>query len=477
MCKLQSSLTDPASERIVLAGILQHGKDAFIDVSDIISTSSFTYDGNQVLYTVFSTALKAVDRLDIPCIVSTATSLGVYDMIAKNKKDLEYLKSLTSLPVHLENVRQYAKKIAKLEFARKAQLKMKEAYDNLANISGSESIDAILAIPENAIFSLVSELNSNSENKPENIALDGDELIQHVLDNPSETIGIPTPFKEFNAAIGGGLRRKGVTLVGGYAKAGKSSIGKETAIHISEKLDIPTLILDTEMSRENVFWRTVAAMSNVTINDLETGKFGRFHEKVGRVKEASAKLKTLKMEHISVAGKPFDEILSIIRRWILKNVGYDDNGKTKDCLVIYDYFKLMDSNVLQSMQEYQAMGFQIAQLADFTSEYDFACLAFVQLNREMDVAQSDRLKWLCSSYSSFVAKTAEEIANDGVEGGNRKLKVELTRFGPGLAPDDYINMNLKGDICKLYELGTKKSGNKKTRDNDSGFGYEEGSVV
>jgi len=457
---MQQNLTDVASERIVLSGILQHGKDALIDVSDIISTSTFTQNGNQVLYTVFSNALQNAEKLDIPCIISVATSLGVYDIIAKNKKDLEYLKSLTSLPVHLENVRQYAKKIAKLELARKAQLKMKEAYELLGNITGLESVDTILAIPENAAFDLVKELNNNSENRPENIAVDGDDIIQHVLDNPSETIGIPTPFKEFNAAIGGGLRRKGVTLIGGYAKAGKSSIGKETAIHIAERLDIPCLILDTEMSRENVFWRTVAAMSGISINDLETGKFGKFHEKIGKVKESVAKLKTLRMEHINVAGKPFEEILSIIRRWILKDVGFDENGKTKDCLVVYDYFKLMDANVLESMQEYQALGFQISKLSDFTNEYDFACLAFVQLNREMDVAQSDRLKWLCSSYSSFTAKTAEEIANDGIENGNRKLKVELTRFGPGLAPDDYINMNLKGDMCKLYELGTKKSGNK-----------------
>lgn len=466
---MQQNLTDVASERIVLAGILQHGKNALIDVSDIITSSTFTFDGNQVLYKVFETALQNSEQLDIPSIVSVATSMGVYDMIAKNKKDLEYLKSLISLPVYLENVRQYAKKIAKLEFTRKAQLKMKEAYDKLDKVTGTESIDAIISIPENAVFELIADLNNNSENKPENIAIDGNDLIQHVIDNPSETIGIPTPFKLFNSAIGGGLRRGGVTLIGGYAKAGKSSIGKETAIHISEKLDMPTLILDTEMKRENVFWRTIAAMSGITINDLETGKFGKFHEKVGKVKEANAKLQTLRMEHINVAGKPFDEILSIIRRWILKEVGYDSNGKTNDCLVVYDYFKLMDSNVLQSMQEYQAMGFQISQLSDFTSKYDFACLALVQLNRDMDVAQSDRLKWLCTSYSSFTSKTAEEIANDSVESGNRKLKVELTRFGPGLAPDDYIHMNLKGDICKLYELGTKKSGIKQTRDTDSGF--------
>lgn len=460
---MQQSLVDVAAERCVLAGIMQHGKDAQIDVNDILTTNTFTCNSNQILFKVFEHVLQNNEKIDIPSIVASATTMGVYDIIAKQKKDLEYLRSLTTLPIHLENVRSYAKVIAKLEFTRKIKAKLQTVYGELDRITGNESINSIISIPENAIFELMGELNNDEERKPMQMAEGGEALIQHVIDNPSETIGIPTPFEVFNGAIGGGMRRGGVTLIGGYAKSGKSSIGKETSLHVSDKLDIPTLIIDTEMQKTAVFWRTIASMTGIPINDLERGKFGMFHEKVGKVKAANARLKELRMQHIHVSGMEFEEVLSIIRRWILKEVGFDEGGKTKDCLVIYDYFKLMSVDSLQSLKEYEALGFQISRLSDFCNEYDFPCLSFVQLNREMDVAQSDRLKWLATSYSSYTAKTAEEIANDGPEAGNRKLKVELCRFGPALDPGDYIHMNLRGEICKLHELGTKKDGLKRSK--------------
>jgi len=415
---MYGELVDPASERVVLAGILQHGQDALIDVSDIISSNTFSINENQILYKVFEHALVESNKLDIPTIISACTTLGVYDMIAKKKEDLEYLRALMNTPIHLENIRKHAKKLAKLEFAKKARSLLKKAYDDLGNVSGDESIDFILAISENANFELVKELNSGTENKPEQIAQDGEAMIQNVIDNPKETIGMATPFPLFNDAIGG-LRRRGVTLIGGYAKSGKSSIGKETALHVAEKLKIPVLILDTEMDRADQFWRSISSLSGVPMKELETGKFGTNQDKVNKVKAANKLLQSLKVEHIAVAGKPFEEILSIIRRWILREVGYDDNGNMKDCLVVYDYFKLMDPSALNIMKEYEALGYQISKLADFTKEYDFTCLAFVQLNREMGIAQSDRLKWLCTSYSSFTAKTAEEIMEDSQEAGNR----------------------------------------------------------
>lgn len=469
---MYGELVDQASERVVLAGILQYGKDAYVDVSDLIDSKTFSINENQILYKVFEHALQESNKLDIPTIISTCTTLGVYDIIAKKKEDLEYLRALINTPIHLENVRKHAKKLGKLEFAKKSRALLKQAYDDLGKVTGDETIDAILAISENANFELVKELNSGTENKPEQLAQDGEAMIQNVIDNPKETIGMSTPFPLFNDAIGG-LRRRGVTLIGGYAKSGKSSIGKEISLHIAEKLDVPVLILDTEMDRADQFWRSIASLSGVPMKELETGKFARNQDKINKVKQANKLLEKLKIQHISVSGKEFEEILSIIRRWILREVGYDGNGNMRDCLVVYDYFKLMNPSALNIMKEYEALGYQISKLADFTKEYDFTCLAFVQLNREMGIAQSDRLKWLCTSYSSFTAKTTEEIIEDTREAGNRKLKVELGRFGPAQDDDDYIFMNLQGEINKLAELGTKRTGLIKNDEHPTGFDVKE----
>ena len=132
-------------------------------------------------------------------------------------------------------------------------------------------------------------------------------------------------------------------------------------------------------------------------------------------------------------------------------------------MVIYDYLKLMSSDsITNNIQEYQALGFQITALHNLCVKYDFPCLSFVQLNRDgitkestASVSGSDRLIWLCTSFSIFKAKSPEELAEDGPQAGNRKLVPIVARHGAGLHDGDYINMNMLGENAKLKELKTR----------------------
>ena len=203
---------------------------------------------------------------------------------------------------------------------------------------------------------------------------------------------------------------------------------------------------------------------------IETGKFNKSDLMKNMVLNAYHTLKgNDKFFYKSIAGRPFEEVMSIIRRWILKEVGFDDSGKTKDCLVIYDYFKLMDKSQLNNLKEYEAMGYQISSFTDFTKEFDFPVMAFVQLNRQEDISQSDRLRWLCQSYTAFLPKDAEMVAADGgLMNGNRLLRVESCRFGPGIPSNDYINMMVNGDYNIAQELGLKSQLETKDESSDDG---------
>ena len=39
---MEEQISNPASERVVLSGIIKHGSEAFIDVDDIIDVSTFS---------------------------------------------------------------------------------------------------------------------------------------------------------------------------------------------------------------------------------------------------------------------------------------------------------------------------------------------------------------------------------------------------------------------------------------------------
>ena len=47
---MKETINNPASERAVIAGLIKHGSEAFIDVDDIIDTNAFIVEENQILY-------------------------------------------------------------------------------------------------------------------------------------------------------------------------------------------------------------------------------------------------------------------------------------------------------------------------------------------------------------------------------------------------------------------------------------------
>jgi hypothetical protein len=153
----------------------------------------------------------------------------------------------------------------------------------------------------------------------------------------------------------------------------------------------------------------------------------------------------------------------MIRKWLHKYVGFDANGKMNNCLVIYDYVKLMSAEkITNNMAEFQALGFLMTSMHNFTVKHDIPLLATIQLNRDgIDkettdvVAGSDRVLWLTTNFSIFKDKSPEEIAQDGINEGNKKIVVLKSRHGSGLQQGDYINMTMKGEFATIIEGKTR----------------------
>lgn len=464
---------DTGSERAVLSGICQYSKEAFVDINDIISISSFTVEANQAIFKCL-TELVEEGPIDIASLISKADQLGLGSLVNKTQQDLEFLRALFNFPIKLENVRNHAKRIAKLEVARRAIKKHLEACDALNNLNGNESIDSILGISEKPIFDLITEISVERESLPIKLGNKSTEYLDDVLNNPRENIGLPSPFPTWNYAVGGGFRRGGVALWVTRPKGRKSTTAIVTGLHLA-KLGIPILYLDTEMVYDEQLPRILANLSGIDINTIETGKASK--DEKYKLYKSNEYFKTLPFFHKSIAGKQFKDILPIIRRWLSTEVGYS-GGKLRDCMVIYDYFKIMNQLDLGDLQEYQAVGYQLSALADQTKIYDFPCCSFTQVNRDgigketSDIiSQSDRFTWLSTSITLLKRKEEEELAEEGRENGNMKIKIvdNMCRFGPGLDLGDHINIRLDGSIFRMTEVGTKFKAESLKQTKDSGF--------
>ena len=365
--------------------------------------------------------------------------------------------------------------------ARDLKQTLKACEKELNSITGDEDLIDIISRVEEPILDATADVYQASNKHTEVLGEDIDDYLVYLSDNISDTVGIPTGFDRYDLAIGGGLRRKCVDLIAARPKIGKSMFGDAVALNVATKLNIPVLMLDTEMSKEDHLNRMLANFSGVEINKVATGKFNENEIDKEKVHAGAEKLKNIPYHYLSIAGQPFEHILGIMRKWIYQHVGFDNEGRTKDCLIVYDYLKLMGSeSITNVMQEYQVLGFQITKLHNFCVKYDVPCLSFVQLNRDgitresTDVVSgSDRLIWLCTSFSIFKMKSDEEIAEDSIEHGNRKLVPVVARHGSGLDDGDYISIKMFGNIGKIEEDETRNEIHRNARARSEGFEIHE----
>lgn len=457
-------LCDPSAERAVLSGLITYGEEALFDIQDLIQENTFTIDSNQILFKCCKSVITdhpGTKSIDIASIYSAAQDLNV-SHILNQKEEAQHLKAVRDFPVDKNNIRKFAAKIRKLEIARALHKKLEDTQDSLLDINGTESISNILGIAEDAVFNFSTELGGDTDNQPI-IMSDGiDDYIEYLQTNKVDQVGISTGFHAYDQAIGGGLRRGTINVIGARPKVGKTLLSDNMGLHIARQ-NIPVLNMDTEMNKEDHINRLIAMLSEIEINKIETGQFADSAVSLKKTQDAASILKNAPLYHKSIAGKAFDEQLAIMRRWLVKDVGLNDDGTAKDCVIIYDYLKLMDSAGLsQDLKEYQVLGFMMTSLHNFAVKYKVPILAFIQLNRDgitkesTDSASgSDRIIWLCSNFSIFKRKSDEEIAEDGGQSGNRKLIPIIARHGGGLDDNDYINCHMKGWCAKITEGQTK----------------------
>jgi replicative DNA helicase len=472
---IDKEISDRAAERAVLCGLFQYGEDAYLDVADFLDAGSFTDPLNQAVYKTIHHMYetKEMKQFDQTSLFAAANELG-YNHFFEKPVDLQHIRSLMSGRCLLENVRKWGAQVRKLQVARLLRHQLKEAAMTLSDIKGTESIEAILGIAENVVFDFSSLLHSEENSTPQLIGEGLMEYLDAIEANPVDIIGISSGMSYYDQAIGGGFRRKTVSLIGARPKTGKSMLAANIGMHVASNVDIPVLYLDTEMVKEDHWSRMLPNLcldfgAQVTITELETGQYADTHFKRTRVREAARKIagdadhKPMPFHYLNVSGKPFEEVISIMRRWVSKEVGFNDDGTRKDCLIVYDYLKMISGEGLNnSMKEYQVLGFMMTALHNFAVRHDVPVLSFIQLNRDgIDrestdvIAGSDRVLWLVTNFTVYKIKSPEEIADIGPEHGNRKLVPISARHGEGIDPGDYINIHFQGKFGRIREGETK----------------------
>jgi replicative DNA helicase len=460
------NLVDVASERMTLAGLFRYGAEIYYDLAELLSADLFTDEVNQAIYKCITYLIdqKNLNNIDQASLIGAASELNLIWL--NNHNELQYISSIISTHILQENVLTWVQRLKKLQIARQLRIELHNVDKQLGEINGTESIEDIVGLAENSLLDFTQSLSCNINTNPELIGDRIDEYIEMVETQPVDLVGISSGYKNYDKAIGGGFRRKTVSLIGARMKIGKSQLANNIAVNVVNN-KIPALYLDTEMNQLDHWPRMLANLTyrmgvKVLVDDIESGKYAKNPIHKQAIYKAKEWIKNHPYYYLNVSGKSFESIVSIMRKWIHRVVKFNEIS-TNPCLIIYDYMKLLNADKLtNNVAEFQQLGFLMTSMHNFSVKYDVPILTFTQLNRDGIskedtgiIASSDRLLWLATNFAVFKNKSDEEIAQDGADAGNKKLAVLAQRHGAGLDDGDYINMHMMGKYGLIMEKTTK----------------------
>jgi replicative DNA helicase len=252
-----------------------------------------------------------------------------------------------------------------------------------------------------------------------------------------------------------GIRRTQFIILFARPKTGKSSLLLDIALSTASQ-NIPVLYIDTEMVAKEQASRALSNWSGVREWDIMGGDYIDDEVKERSIKEFSDKLKNAPLYYVSAKGGDVTKICGYMQEFVDRYVGYETlpNGakKTRECLVVYDWLKVADSDSLKKAKEYQELGFIATSLNDMRRELDIPLIAGAQANRfgndkEVGVdaafnaqnflADSDRLLRFCTCLiwlrrlnfdeTNLMREYAEEHPDDAY---NQMIHVVDQRGGP-----------------------------------------------
>ena len=418
-------------EGYVLGGLLKH-PDVLPEVDSFVGAADFYNDVHQTIYCVIREAVLNDEKIDKVLVATKIANLGI-----SSKDDIDiydYINTLSYSSITHEGVIDVCKELVKVRVRRELSETADKIKEHVTN-SSNEDLDSIISSTDSIYSERISSYSF--EDDPQNVFDDLEFKIEERGNNPTDDTGLATPYNEFNRLYGG-LRDGNIYAIVSRPAQGKTTFINELCLGTAIKNNIPVLVLDTEMTTEEIQFRMAAAKTGVPLWFLETGKWRSKEEMIEKVRSYFQELKKHKYYHYHVRNKTTDEICAMIRRWHLKYV-----GRGNKCVIAYDYVKLTGEKVDRNWAEHQAIGEKIDKLKRIAEEINAPLVTAMQMNRSGEsfnrnssslvddssaISLSERLQWFATFVAIFRRKTLDETALDGERFGTHKLIPLKTRF-------------------------------------------------
>lgn len=285
-----------------------------------------------------------------------------------------------------------------------------------------------------SIDDVMTEFSSKNEIPPYREMVD--EAWEEIVKRQSNGFaGIPFKFNTLNDYAT--LEPGELFIFAAEAKQGKSMMLLNCAADLLMQ-DKAVLYIDSELNTRLFTARMLSHLTGIEYRRLTTGNYTK--EEAGRIHQAKDYLKTRKFTHVYIPMFDQNTIYTAVNK-VKHTQGLD--------VLIIDYFKGSGSG--DAFDSYQELGRFVDMVKNkICGEMGICGLGAAQATASGKVADSAKIGRNASTIAIIQDKTQEEVNIDGVECGNKKLRVVLNRNGMQHGPEEYIDLQFNGNLV-LYE--------------------------
>lgn len=441
MLNTLEDLKDISAESAVISSLLNHPE--YILHSDWLKPEHFSQKENGAIYwginELYKKGITNIDEVNLNNQLSSNKAVGKL-MAAHNLADVTKYMELARYASRdtLNEYTELCKSVLSLSYKRTLYKKCGELQrlcfnsDNEVEVTDNKVHRILNALTEE--YLVTSELKTIGE--------EVDDLLQQIISNQTEEgFGIPSKYEIFDRFFH--YEPGELIVVASRMKSGKSALLLNEAIDKALK-GIPTLIIDTELT--DLMWttRAIAHLSQVKVRRIKEGKWSADEKR--HIEEAVQKLRELPIVHKYMPIVDMNRIFAICK--ILKyKMGLQ--------FLCFDYIKDNDTDAF-------ALSNKLGQVTDslkneIAGDLGMCVLAACQLNKQNEIASSDKIAMYGSTIVMWRYKTPGEIKSDGgLEYGNIYTRISLNRNGGMNDADEWMNLNFEGDTqtitdCKQTE--------------------------
>ena len=253
--------------------------------------------------------------------------------------------------------------------------------------------------------------------------------------------GIPFKFPALNDYVT--IEKGELIIFGAQQKVGKSIMLLNCAVDLMRK-GYSVLYIDSELSSRMFTSRLIAHLTGIEYRNLTSGRYTR--EEKEKIRQAIEWIKNQRFNHIYLPVFEPDTIYMLVKQTMHKF--------PLDVLII-DYFK-SSGNETDAFQTYTAMG-KCTDLVknEIAGSMNIAAIGAAQATSTNKLADSAKIARNASTIVMLMDKTPEEIQEDGVECGNKKMVVTINRNGMQHTQGEYIDLMFDGNHIS-YEQAPKQ---------------------